>query len=215
MKMAMLIAMTISSVLLCSGWLIGEDPQSPSTAYLEFRQLVIKGDAEQSWDYISKDTQKAILELDDTMVSLTEGAIGTATDPLTDRLACGLAAEMHLSLSIESSDFTAWRSVISEAGETHSESYFQPGFCITGEIVELDKATLTIESGTFKRTEKMVKEEGKWKVVFPYVVSLAQAGWQLDLANYLSKLHDIMAMNRDSGLNARKSDVSVREVVRK
>ena len=215
MKSAMLLVVTITTVLICSGWVIGEDPQSPSTAYLEFRQLVLKGDAEQSWDYISKDTQKTILELDATMVSLTLGAIGTATDPLTDRLTCGLVAEMHLSLSVESSDFTAWRSVISEAGETHSESYFKPDFCITSEIVEGDKAKLTIESGAFKRTEMMVKEDGKWKVVYPYVVLLAQAGWQLDLANYLSKVHDIKAMNHGAGLNASKSDVSVREVVKK
>ncbi len=123
-------------------------------------------------------------------------------------------AEMHLSSDTKPTDLTAWRSVIAEAEETGSEQYYQPGFCISGEVVDGDKATLTIENGGFRRTEKMVKEDGRWKVLFPYVVLLAQAGWQLDLANYLSKVHDIMAMNRGAGLNRSKTDVSVRTMVK-
>jgi hypothetical protein len=215
MKTAMLLIITTATVLLCSGWVIGEDPQSPSTAYLEFRQLVLKGDADQSWEYLSQATQKIITELNDMMIGQTIGFLSLARDPLTDRLCGAMLADMHLTGDTNPTDLTAWRSVIAEAGETGSEQYFQPGFCITAEVLEGDKATLTIENGGFKRSEKMVKEDGKWKVLVPYVVMLAQAGWQLDLANYLSKVHDYMAMNESMGLNASKTDVSVREIVRK
>jgi hypothetical protein len=213
MKTMLVITFVLSTVLIANGWTIGEDPLSPSAAYLEFHRLVLAGDATASKAFLSANTLNTLDDLSKSLAKFREMPAALAKDPYLSRLNSDLMSDMHISKDASNNDI--WSSIIAEAAEFDTEPYMTMAITITSEEMHGDKACVTIEAGSFICKERLVREDGKWKVDHPYVCVLAAGGWQLDLANYFAKMEALQSLTRKTGVNVNKTEVSVREVVRK
>jgi hypothetical protein len=162
-------------------------PDSPTTRFLLFRDCIVKGEAETSWKMLSHQTQSDIgQEVRKILAGLNELRTLT-TDPAMIKCLDDLFADMHLNNI--NSDCDCWAAMLAEALEHGTRpAYFSPELKVTGEQITGNTATLDARSGDASGLINMLLEDGQWKVDKPYVIRLAEAGWNVDLAVSLAKI---------------------------
>jgi hypothetical protein len=195
------------------GWSFADEQPSPTTAFLAFHSLILNGEVEKSKDCLSNHTLDVLADIKKGLEESQAKFGKISNDPLSARIANELMSDMHMSTDPSQND--VWRSLLAEAAESENEPWMTSGLKVTSEEIKGSKAVLTVENSSYKQHEVMVLEDGTWKVELPYVCQIALGGWQLDLANYMSKVEALQTMARDVGVNANKSDGSVREIVKK
>lgn len=129
--------------------MIGCGGGGPKASFMDFANAIKAKDAEKSWNLLSKATQ-------DSFNSMYEMIKGLAA----------MSPEGAKELEGVTDGKGFWKKAITEsekAGGPDLSKQFAD-VSVTNEVVNGDKATLTVKSGEKEEKIEMVKEGGNWKV---------------------------------------------------
>lgn len=176
-----IITSAIVMVLLAGSYLLFfSGDNNPTDRYLKFKEACAWGDADKSWGLLSADTQDKIL----TDIRTSYDSLLVTADEFFPSQAIDYRNNMHWNGINTNRD--VWGAILATVLEHSGEvAVLSKDLKVVKCEENGDTAKLYLEKGDTKGDAQMVKENGQWKVDKPYIINIAETGWEVAFRRFM------------------------------